>query len=54
MNEDTGRFKERIYAALIEAEFLPETAQDIAFHMTDWDHNFRRPHQGIRYEPGIR
>ena len=39
MNENTERVKERIVVALTEAEFPPETARDIAFHITDWDHN---------------
>lgn len=39
MNENTQRVSERIVAALTNAEIPSETAGDIAFHMTDWDHN---------------
>ena len=39
MNENTERVKQRIFVALTEIEIPSETARDIAFHMTDWDHN---------------
>ena len=39
MNENTQRVRERIIVALTSAEISPATASDIAFHMTDWDHN---------------
>jgi hypothetical protein len=39
MNGNTQRVRERIIVALTPAEISPAPASDIAFLMTDWDHN---------------
>lgn len=40
MQMKTGRLRDRIAKVFTDSmEEKPEVARDIAFHMTDWDHN---------------
>ena len=40
MQKNTDQLRNRIEKAFTDLLEKPEVARDIAFHMTDWDHNF--------------